>query len=72
MRIYTEDLNDYRPWSGAVDIYDTIEKYDKLEELERLIDELYPDGISFTELNDLLWFDSDFILEQLNIKEEEE
>lgn len=72
MRIYTENLNDYRPWSGAVDIYDTIEKHDKLEELERLINELYPDGISFTELNDLLWSDSDFILEQLNIKEEEE
>lgn len=72
MRIYTEDLNDYRPWSGAVDIYNTIEEHDKLEELKWLINELYPNGISFTELNDLLWFDSDFILEQLSIEEEEE
>ena len=72
MRIYTEDLNDYRPWNGAVDTYKTIEEHDKLEELEQLIDELYPDGISFTGLNDLLWFDNEFVFEQLGIQDEEE
>lgn len=72
MKIYTEDLNDYRPWSGAVDTYNTIEEHDKLEELEQLIDELYPGGISFTGLNDLLWFDSEFVFEQLGIQDEEE
>lgn len=72
MEIYTEDLNDYRPWSGAVDTYNTIEEHDKLEELEQLIDELYPDGISFTGLNDLLWFDSEFVFEQLGIQNEDE
>ena len=72
MKLFTEDLSDYRPWSGAVDTFNTIEEYDKLDDLELLIDELYPDGISFTGLNDLLWFDSDFVLEQLSIKEEEE
>lgn len=72
MKIYTDDLNDYRPWSGAVDTYNTIEEQDKLEELEQLIDELYPDGISFTGLNDLLWFDSDFVFEQLGIQDEDE
>lgn len=72
MKLFTEDLSDYRPWSGAVDTFNTIEEHDKLDELEILIDELYPDGISFTGLNDLLWFESDFVLEQLSIKEEEE
>ena len=72
MKIYTEDLSDYRAWSGAVNTYNTIEEHDKLEELEQLIDELYPDGLSFTELNDLLWFDSEFIFEQLGIQDEEE
>ena len=37
-----------------------------------LIDELYPEGLTDTELNDLLWFDADWILENLGIKEEEE
>ena len=72
MKIYTEDLNDYKPWSGAVDTYNTIEEHDKLEELEQLIDELYPDGISFTGLNDILWFDSEFIFEQLGIQNEDD
>ena len=72
MKICTEDLDDYKPWSGAVDTYNTIEEYDKLEDLELLISELYPGGISFTELNDLLWFDSDFVLEHLGIQEDEE
>ena len=72
MKLFTEDLSDYRPWSGAIDTFNTIEEYGKLEDLELLIDELYPDGISFTGLNDLLWFESDFIFEQLGIKEEEE
>ena len=72
MKIYTEDLNDYKPWSGAVDTYNTIEEHDKLEELEQLIDELYPDGISFTSLNDILWFDSEFIFEQLGIQNEDD
>lgn len=72
MNIYTEELNDYRPWDGAVDTYNTIEEHDKLEELEQLIDELYPDGISFTGLNDLLWFNSEFVFEQLGIQDEDE
>lgn len=29
MKIYTEDLNDYRPWSGAVDTYKTRKKAKK-------------------------------------------
>ena len=72
MKIYSEDLSDYKPWCGAVDTYNTIEEHNKLEYLELLISELYPDGISFTELNDLLWFDSDYVLEYLGIQEDED
>ena len=71
MKLFTEDFNDYEPWSGAVNTFNTIEEHDKLDDLEFLIDVLYPDGISFTELNDLLWFDSDFVFEQLEIQDEE-
>lgn len=62
----------YTPWSGAIDTYNTIEEADKLEEFESLIDELYPEGIEETQLNDILWFDDDWILEQLGLSEDEE
>ena len=72
MKLFTEDLSDYTPWSGAKDTYDTIKREGKLDELESLIDELYQEGVSFTGLNDLLWFDSEFVFEQLGIKDEDE
>lgn len=62
----------YSPWSGAIDTYNTIEEAGKLEEFESLIDELYPDGIEEVKLNDILWFEDDWILEMLGLSEEEE
>ena len=35
-----------------------------------MIDELYPDGINETALNDWLWFDGDELLKELNIIDE--
>lgn len=62
----------YTPWSGAVSTYETIVEADKVEEFESLIDELYPDGIEEVTLNDILWFEPEFILESLGLSEEEE
>ena len=59
-------------WSGAVATAERIEEEGKGEEFEALIDELYPEGIDRTSLNDLLWFDSDWIFEALGISEEDE
>ena len=73
MKIYRElDLTSFEPWSGAVDTYNTIYNADKLEELECLLEELYPEGIDETQLNDLLWFDSKWLYETLGISEEDE
>lgn len=62
----------YTPWSGAIDTYNTIVEAGKEEEFESLIEELYPDGIEEVALNDILWFESDFILESLGLSEEDE
>jgi hypothetical protein len=40
-------------------------------EFENLINELYPDGIDATTLNDILWFEDQWIFEMLNIIMEE-
>ena len=73
MIIKTEkNLRNFEAWSGAIETKNLILDAGLEEEFEGLIEELYPDGLSDTELNDILWFDSDWILENLGIKEEEE
>lgn len=55
-------------WANAIDTKNKIIECGKEEEFEELIDELYPDGIDEIKLNYLLWFDSDWIYEQLGIE----
>ena len=73
MKVYTEfnefyDL-DKNCWSGAIQTLDTIAEHDKEAELMQLLEELFYDGIELSELNDFLWFDSDYIFECLDISE---
>ena len=56
------DFSDYKPWSGAVDTYELIKDADKLDELEACLEELYPDGITATPINDILWFNGKEVL----------
>lgn len=72
VKIFVETTSNFAPWGGAQDTYKKICEYNKLGELDDLLDDLYPDGLSEGTLNDLLWFDDDFILENLGIKEDEE
>ena len=65
-------LRDFKAWSGAKDTQETILNEGKGEEFDSLIEELYPDGIEETHLNDLLWFDEEWLYEVLGIAEEEE
>ena len=73
MLIKTEtNLRNFEAWSGAIETKKIILDAGLEAEFEILIDELYPEGLTDTELNDILWFDPDWILEALGIKEEEE
>lgn len=63
------NLDYYKPWGGAVDTWDTIETAGKLAELEFILEDLYPEGISMGTLNDLLWFDSDTVLGWLGLSD---
>lgn len=67
---YELDLNSFKAWSGAVDTLERIQREGKCAELENVLEELYPDGMTETELNDLLWFDSEFVYEWLGIRSE--
>ena len=73
MIIKTEtNLRDFNAWGGAINTKNIILDAGLEEEFEELIEQLYPEGLTDTQLNDILWFDSDWILENLGIKEEEE
>ena len=66
------DLNSFQAWSGAVDTLERIQREGKCAELENVLEELYPDGMTETELNDLLWFDSESVYEWIGIRSEEQ
>ena len=67
---YELDLDSFKAWSGAVDTLERIQREGKCAELENVLEELYPDGMTETELNDLLWFDSESVYEWLGIRSE--
>ena len=72
MTIKTEtNLRNFEAWSGAIDTKKIILDAGLEEEFEMLIDECYPEGLTDIELNDILWFDSDWILDMLGIEVKE-
>jgi hypothetical protein len=70
MKIYSEmNLEDFNAWSGAEVTKSTIIENNKEDEFNGLIEELYPEGLSETQLNDILWFEDEWIFETLGIIE---
>jgi hypothetical protein len=67
-----DDLNKFEPWEGAVHTLDKIKEADKLDSLEAMLKEMYPKGITVEKLNNLLWFEDDWIYSMLNIKSYDE
>ena len=59
-------------WSGALDRLEKIIQNDKLQDLMCLLEEIYPEPVDITTVNDFLWFDDDFIFEQLGIETEDD
>lgn len=69
---YELDLNTFEAWSGAVYTINRVREEGKCKELEYVLEELYPDGMTETQLNDLLWFEREWLYETLGISDEEE
>ena len=73
MKITMElSLENFEAWSGAKTTQKEIIRAGKADEFEALINELYPEGIDATQLNDILWFEVDWLYETLGLTEEEE
>lgn len=59
------DLNDFNFWGGAVSRWEEIQELGLENEIMEIISEQYPDGLTKTELNDLIWFDFDDFIEEM-------
>lgn len=71
MRIYREEsLENFDFWSGAKQIADKLTS-EELEDLEPIIEDIYPNGIGETELNDLFGFDTEEVLSWIGLTEDE-
>lgn len=66
-------IRDFRAWSGGVDTLEKIIEANKCEEFEMLLEDIKgEEEWSDFGINDLLWFESEWIFEQLGITEEDE
>lgn len=73
MKIYCDiSLENFDYWSGAVDTAKHISEAGKWDALEAILEDLYPDGMTDTQLNDLLWFEPETVYEWLGISDEDE
>ena len=65
MKIYTEkSLNEFDFWSGAKDTVKYLTE-DEINQIETILEDSFPDGMSETEINDFFWFENDTIAEWL-------
>lgn len=72
MKIYMEkSLRDFEFWSGAKDTVKYL-TLDELDTIENLLEDIYPDGMDETTVNDFFWFDDDTIAEWLGFNDFEE
>ena len=66
---YELDLPRFEFWSGAKNHGF---KHSELEELENIFDDLFPEGLSETDINDLFWFEEEYLCELLGIDFDED
>ena len=72
MKVTTEQsLSNFNFWSGAKDNASELTD-SQLDTVESILEDIYPDGMDETSVNDLFWFEFDTVKEWLGITEEEE
>ena len=65
------NIDEFKAWSGAVPTRNAIIENHKQEEFMFILNDIFPNGCTETELNDFLWFDDEFIFSALGIEQKE-
>lgn len=69
MKIISEKkLSEFPFWSGAKETAAILTELD-FDQLEFILEDLYPEGVSETTINDLFWFEEDTLAEWLGYKD---
>lgn len=66
------DIREVEFWSGGKDTFERIEELGLVNDLQELIEDMLDmveDYWTITDLNDFLWFDTEYIYEALGIEE---
>lgn len=65
MKVYREiSLSEFDFWAGAKDRVKYLTK-EELDQIEQILEEICPEGMSEFEVNDLFWFEEELIAEWL-------
>lgn len=68
VEIRLDDLRNFKPFAGAKDTYNIIVGEGKLPKLAEILADFANDGkMTSTDLNDILWFERDWVLSRLDI-----
>lgn len=71
MRVISDiNLRDFEFWSGAKDFVAKLTD-DELDTIEYELEDIYPKGMTETDINDIFWFNRDVICELLGETEED-
>lgn len=69
MKIYEEkSLRDFEFWSGAKCRAEVLTP-EELDQIEAIFEEIFPDGMSDTAINDVFWFEEDWVAEMLGFED---
>lgn len=66
-RYSAENIEEFEPWQGAIRVWQALQEAGKMSQFKDMISTLYPDEIDAQTLNDLLWFDSDFVFQSVGM-----
>jgi hypothetical protein len=59
------NLTNFEFWAGAKNHSFT---YNELQEIEFQLEDIYPDGMDETQINDIFWFEEEFLCELIGLK----
>lgn len=67
MKIISDiSLKDFGFWSGAKDTAEQLTD-EQFDQVEGVLEDLYPNGMTDTQINDLFWFDREFVLDNAGV-----
>ena len=63
-----ESLRNFQFWSGAKDTAEQLTE-EQFDQIESILEDCYPDGMTDTQINDIFWFECDWIADQLGFED---